>query len=181
MSSVLLISVCLSVCLSPSAKCSSSRKHVRAAANTTKQRCSSSVPNSNDPSKKQIEPRPRQRQRWMSRSHREVKTQVGEAAILVLLRRGGSHLCDLSSRRCEAWRDDVDEVQDAHRASQRQLLWTMHAQVRKDRAESSCHWWYGLRTVDRGQQTQWNHFAFAISGAFPLAHDCQVYHQNSSR
>ena len=35
-------------------------------------------------------------------------------------------------------KEDVDEVQDARRSSQRQLLWTMRAQVRKDRAESSC-------------------------------------------
>ena len=35
-------------------------------------------------------------------------------------------------------RDDVEEVQDAHKASQRQLLWTMHAQVRRDRQEASC-------------------------------------------
>ena len=34
-------------------------------------------------------------------------------------------------------RDDMDEVQDAHKASQRQLLWTMHAQVRRDRQEAS--------------------------------------------
>ena len=35
-------------------------------------------------------------------------------------------------------REDVDEAMDAQKAAQRQLLWTMHAQVRKDRAEVSC-------------------------------------------
>ena len=35
-------------------------------------------------------------------------------------------------------REDVDDLQDSHRASQRQALWLLHSQVKRDRAEASC-------------------------------------------
>ena len=35
-------------------------------------------------------------------------------------------------------REDVDDIQDAQKAAQKQLLWAMAAQVRKDRQEASC-------------------------------------------
>ena len=37
-----------------------------------------------------------------------------------------------------AIRDDLDDVIDQQRSEQRQVLWLLHSQVRKDRAEASC-------------------------------------------